>query len=174
MVSSEYSRYRKTLILLTIDAILFIISGLIADWIVFSSFPSKSFIVIGLSSLVLLQTLYFSKFYHIRVSESSIDLINRSFISFFPLLFTGVVASLIFKGYNPRWIPFFIVYFGFSFLFIMGVRFFYRNLQSQKSFKLSSQYPPISIGFSVSRDILFFSDPDSCNGIAENIPHFSQ
>lgn len=73
MVSSEYSRYRKILILLTIDAILFIISGLIADWIVFSSFPSKSFIVIGLSSLVLLQTLYFSKFYHIRVSESSIE-----------------------------------------------------------------------------------------------------
>ncbi|MDY0288991.1 MAG: nucleoside-diphosphate sugar epimerase/dehydratase [Sphaerochaeta sp.] len=84
--------------------------------------------VVALNTLALTLTLLAIKFYRIRVSESSLDLLNRGLPGFALPFVIGILIFVRFDGISSLWIPFLCVSDGFAFLFMMGLRYLYRNI----------------------------------------------
>ncbi|HKM06174.1 MAG TPA: polysaccharide biosynthesis protein, partial [Sphaerochaeta sp.] len=127
MTSIATKRIRRMLILLCFDALCLIGSGFFAAWVVFRTIPAMFYSVVALNTLVLLLFLLVVRFYRIRISESSLDLLNRGFAGFFLPFMVAVLIFARFDSLSSLWIPFLFVFYGFSFLFMMGLRFSYRT-----------------------------------------------
>ncbi len=127
MASLATKRIRRTVILLCFDALWVIASGFFAAWVVFRTIPPMFFSVVALNTFALLLVLLAVKFYRIRVSESSLDLLNRGLAGFAMPFVVGIMIFARFDGFSSPWIPFLCVSDGFSFLFMMGLRYVYRN-----------------------------------------------
>ena len=128
MVSIAAKRIRRIVILLCFDAVWLIASGFFAAWVVFRTIPPMFYSVVALNTLALTLTLLAIKFYRIRVSESSLDLLNRGLPGFALPFVIGILIFVRFDGISSLWIPFLCVSDGFAFLFMMGLRYLYRNI----------------------------------------------
>lgn len=122
------NRIVKNLLLLTFDALCMVLASFLAVWIVFRSIPPKFFTILILNTLSILFTLSLAKFYKIRISESSLDLLNRGILGFIMPFIIGQMIFVRFDTFSSLWIPYLFVVDGFSFLFIMGLRYLYRNV----------------------------------------------
>ena len=130
MASIATKRIRRTFILLCFDALWVVASGFFAAWVVFRAIPPMFYSVVALNTIALLLSLVMVKFYRIRISESSLDLLNRGLAGFFlPFVVGGLIFSR-FVSFSSLWIPFLCVTDGFSFLLLMGLRYIYRNILS--------------------------------------------
>jgi len=128
VVSIAAKRIRRIVILLCFDAVWLIASGFFAAWVVFRTIPPMFYSVVALNTLALTLTLLAIKFYRIRVSESSLDLLNRGLPGFALPFVIGILIFVRFDGISSLWIPFLCVSDGFAFLFMMGLRYLYRNI----------------------------------------------
>ncbi len=110
------------------DGLWVIASGFFAAWVVFRTIPPAFYSVVALNTIALVLTLLALKFYKIRISESSLDLLNRGLPGFALPFVVGVLIFARFAGFSSPWIPFLSVFDGFAFLCMMGLRYIYRNI----------------------------------------------
>ncbi|MBI9096757.1 MAG: polysaccharide biosynthesis protein [Sphaerochaeta sp.] len=127
MASLATKRIRRTVFLLCFDALWVIASGFFAAWVVFRTIPPSFYSVVALNTIALLLSLLVVKFYRIRISESSLDLLNRGLVGFVLPFVVGILIFTRFDSFSSLWIPFLCVSDGFAFLFLMALRYAYRN-----------------------------------------------
>jgi len=82
------------------------------------------------ASMILLLSLSMTRFYYIRVSEGSLDLVNRAVAGFLLPALVSVLLPLFLQGIHSLWIPYFVVFWGSSFLTMLGIRFAYRSFRN--------------------------------------------
>lgn len=127
MARLSTKRIRRLVVLLCFDAVWVIASGFFAAWVVFRAIPPSFYSVVAINTISLLVVLKLVRFYAIRISESSLDLLNRGLPGFALPLVVGVLIFARFDSFASLWIPFLCVADGFSFLFLMGLRYLYRS-----------------------------------------------
>jgi FlaA1/EpsC-like NDP-sugar epimerase len=113
---------------MVVDAVLLLASSFLAAWVVFGSFPYAFDSVIYLNIIAIIVVLFAVRFYRIRISESSLDLLSRGLAGFVPVFILGSGIIGFYLGFATSWIPYLIVADGFGFLFVMGVRIWYRSM----------------------------------------------
>lgn len=141
MASVSKKRIGRILILLCLDGFLLIGSGFFAAWVIFRTIPPMFFSVVAINTLALLLSLLGVKFYRIRISEGSLDLLNRGLPGFAIPFLVGLLIFVRFLGVSSLWIPFICVSDGFAFLFLMGYRYLYRTFGNLKSRYTSNGKP---------------------------------
>ncbi|MDT4763357.1 nucleoside-diphosphate sugar epimerase/dehydratase [Sphaerochaeta sp. PS] len=127
MARLSTKRIRRLVVLLCFDAVWVIASGFFAAWVVFRTIPPSFYSVVAINTISLLVVLKLVRFYAIRISESSLDLLNRGLPGFALPLVVGVLIFARFDSFASLWIPFLCVADGFAFLFLMGLRYLYRS-----------------------------------------------
>ncbi len=115
---------------MAIDAVLLILCSMVSMWIVYAAYDATVVLFTVIASLILLLSLSLTRFYLIRVSEGSLDLVNRAFAGFLLPSLVSILIPVFLEGYHSSWIPYFVVFWGSSFLCILGVRFAYRSFRT--------------------------------------------
>ncbi len=135
------SRYIRWALLMIMDALLLLISGFCASWVVFQAFPFQfdSFIYFNILATVLV--LFAVRFYHIRISESSLDLIGRSLAAFLPVAVVGIVVAGFYLGFTSKMIPFMVTSDIFGYMAVLGVRVLFRSALIYKNKQNSAGLP---------------------------------
>lgn len=123
------NRIQRKIFLIFTDVVLLAVSCLIASWIALRAFEPVVVPVTSLVALALILSLSLVRFYDIRISEGSLDLVHRGLAGFAPTSLVVLLAALILEDVYTLWIPYFFVFFGCSFLLMMGSRFFYRSIR---------------------------------------------
>ena len=103
---------------------------MVSMWIVYAAYDATVVLFTVIASLILLLSLSLTRFYLIRVSEGSLDLVNRAFTGFLLPSLVSILIPVFLEGYHSSWIPYFVVFWGSSFLCILGVRFAYRSFRT--------------------------------------------
>ena len=130
MAGSVRNRIQRQLLLMAIDAVLLILCSMVSMWIVYAAYDATVVLFTVIASLILLLSLSLTRFYLIRVSEGSLDLVNRAFTGFLLPSLVSILIPVFLEGYHSSWIPYFVVFWGSSFLCILGVRFAYRSFRT--------------------------------------------
>jgi FlaA1/EpsC-like NDP-sugar epimerase len=115
---------------MAVDAVLLILCSMVSMWIVYAAYDATVVLFTVIASLILLLSLSLTRFYLIRVSEGSLDLVNRAFTGFLLPSLVSILIPVFLEGYHSSWIPYFVVFWGSSFLCILGVRFAYRSFRT--------------------------------------------
>jgi FlaA1/EpsC-like NDP-sugar epimerase len=115
---------------MAVDAVLLILCSMVSMWIVYAAYDATVVLFTVIASLILLLSLSLTRFYLIRVSEGSLDLVNRAFTGFLLPSLVSILVPVFLEGYHSSWIPYFVVFWGSSFLCILGVRFAYRSFRT--------------------------------------------
>ena len=115
---------------MAVDAVLLILCSMVSMWIVYAAYDATVVLFTVIASLILLLSLSLTRFYLIRVSEGSLDLVNRAFAGFLLPSLVSILIPVFLEGYHSSWIPYFVVFWGSSFLCILGVRFAYRSFRT--------------------------------------------
>ena len=128
-------------LLILADISLLLLASLLASWVVFDALSPlfRSYALTNIIAIVLV--LFAARFYHIRISESSLDLLNRALAGFLPVFFIGLLLCLLDSGFSSDWIPFLIVADGFGFLFVSGLRVLYRGMLNYRNKQDSANLP---------------------------------
>ncbi|MGB4407234.1 MAG: nucleoside-diphosphate sugar epimerase/dehydratase [Sphaerochaeta sp.] len=132
MASLATKRIRRTVFLLCFDALWILAGGFFAAWAVFRTIPPSFYSVVALNIIALLLSLLGVKFYRIRISESSLDILNRGLVGFVLPFVIGILIFTRFDSFSSLWIPFLCVCDGFSFLFLMAFRYIYRYVHTYR------------------------------------------
>ena len=132
MASLATKRIRRTVFLLCFDALGILAGGFFAAWVVFRTIPPSFYSVVALNIIALLLSLLGVKFYRIRISESSLDILNRGLVGFVLPFVIGILIFTRFDSFSSLWIPFLCVFDGFSFLFLMAFRYIYRYVHTYR------------------------------------------
>ena len=117
---------KKTLTLSTIDFITMTIMGLVSHWTIYNTVrDADTPFLLGIP-VVFIVVLILSRFYRIRIANSSVELVRKALNSMFPVavVLFFLVGEL--KGFTSREIRWTTVYCGFSFLAVVGSRAFWR------------------------------------------------
>ena len=130
MAGSVRNRIQRQLFLMAVDAVLLILCSMVSMWIVYAAYDATVVLFTVIASLILLLSLSLTRFYLIRVSEGSLDLVNRAFTGFLLPSLVSILIPVFLEGYHSSWIPYFVVFWGSSFLCILGVRFAYRSFRT--------------------------------------------
>ncbi len=130
MAGSVRNRIQRQLLLMAVDAVLLILCSMVSMWIVYAAYDATVVLFTVIASLILLLSLSLTRFYLIRVSEGSLDLVNRAFTGFLLPSLVSILIPVFLEGYHSSWIPYFVVFWGSSFLCILGVRFAYRSFRT--------------------------------------------
>ena len=130
MAGSVRNRIQRQLLLMAVDAVLLILCSMVSMWIVYAAYDATVVLFTVIASLILLLSLSLTRFYLIRVSEGSLDLVNRAFAGFLLPSLVSILIPVFLEGYHSSWIPYFVVFWGSSFLCILGVRFAYRSFRT--------------------------------------------
>ena len=130
MAGSVRNRIQRQLFLMAVDAVLLILCSMVSMWIVYAAYDATVVLFTVIASLILLLSLSLTRFYLIRVSEGSLDLVNRAFAGFLLPSLVSILIPVFLEGYHSSWIPYFVVFWGSSFLCILGVRFAYRSFRT--------------------------------------------
>lgn len=85
------SRYLRWVVLMTMDAVLLLLAGFLASWVVFQTLPFNFDSLIYFNILATIFLLFAVRFYHIRISESSLDLLGRGLTAFIPVTILGIL-----------------------------------------------------------------------------------
>ncbi|WP_245523793.1 polysaccharide biosynthesis protein [Sphaerochaeta globosa] len=115
---------------MAIDAILLCICAALSLWIVYATYDATVVMFTLFASMILLLSLSMTRFYYIRVSEGSLDLVNRAVAGFLLPALVSVLLPLFLQGIHSLWIPYFVVFWGSSFLTMLGIRFAYRSFRN--------------------------------------------
>lgn len=124
----KITRGKKLFILLFCDAFVFIFAGLFSSFIVFGNIRNINFYVFVPYICAQIIVLILSKYYRLRISDGSLDLVFKSVTS---LLFVFICAFLIigFKlGFSSHYVRWSIIYTVFAFCGTMGIRYVYQVL----------------------------------------------
>ena len=120
-------------VLVLIDFLLLLLASFLASWVVFCSliplFHSYALVNIVAIQLVLIAV----RFYRIRVSESSLDVLNRSLAGFVPVFVISVLLCFLDDGFQNPWIPYLIVADGYGFLLVAGSRVAFRSFLNYRN-----------------------------------------
>jgi len=130
VAGSVRNRIQRQLLLMAVDAVLLILCSMVSMWIVYAAYDATVVLFTVIASLILLLSLSLTRFYLIRVSEGSLDLVNRAFTGFLLPSLVSILIPVFLEGYHSSWIPYFVVFWGSSFLCILGVRFAYRSFRT--------------------------------------------
>jgi len=125
----EVLRYQvvKRIGLVIVDILLLAAAILLAVWTVFDTraVPHFNFVaVVNISGIVIILTAV--RFYNIRISESSLDVLGRGLAAFVPAFLIAALLLGSYFGFRSQWIPFLIVADGFGYMFVMFSRISYR------------------------------------------------
>ena len=134
-------RLLRRMILVVIDAILLAGTHLIASWVVFRSIPALFDTIVYINIIGLLILLSAVKFYRIRISESSLDVLYRAITAFGPAFALAVVTLGSYLGFSNPWISFLLVADGFGFTLLMGARVSYRSILSYRNKHYNTNLP---------------------------------
>ena len=124
----KITRGEKLFILLFCDTFVFICAGLFSNFIVFGNIQDIDYSIFVPYLCAQIIILFFSKYYRLRISDGSLDLVFKSVTS---LLFVFICASLIigFKlGFSSHYLRWSIIYTVFAFCGTMGIRYVYQVL----------------------------------------------
>jgi FlaA1/EpsC-like NDP-sugar epimerase len=128
-------------VLVLIDFLLLLLASFLASWVVFCSliplFHSYALVNIVAIQLVLIAV----RFYRIRVSESSLDVLNRSLAGFVPVFVISVLLCFLDDGFQNPWIPYLIVADGYGFLLVAGSRVAFRSFLNYRNKQESNNLP---------------------------------
>jgi FlaA1/EpsC-like NDP-sugar epimerase len=127
--------------LMVIDAFLLVFCGLLASWIVLQSLPALVTRVVLVNGLSMILLLHVVRFYKIRISESSLDLLSRGLMGFVPVFAIGVLLVALLDSFTSLWLPFLIVMDWSAFLCMMGIRVVYRSYLNRKNMLHSNGFP---------------------------------
>jgi FlaA1/EpsC-like NDP-sugar epimerase len=127
--------------LVVIDIVLLAITHLVASWVVFRSIPSLFDTIVNINIIGLIILLTVVKFYRIRISESSLDVMYRAFSAFAPAFALAVITLGSYLGYTSPWISFILVADGFGFTLLMGARVSYRSVLSYRNKHYNTNLP---------------------------------
>ncbi|MFA5448010.1 MAG: polysaccharide biosynthesis protein, partial [Sphaerochaeta sp.] len=132
----------KRIGLIIADFLLLTVASFIASWAVFGSTPH--YLLDTISRLNILGTIFILiavRFYRIRISESSLDVLSRGLTAFVP---SYVLSSLVigsYLGFRSQWIPYLVVAHSLGFMAVLFSRLSYRMLLSYRSRQESSNLP---------------------------------
>ncbi|AEV29471.1 putative nucleoside-diphosphate sugar epimerase [Sphaerochaeta pleomorpha str. Grapes] len=126
-------RRMRQVSLMAIDAFLLVFCGFLSSWIVLHAMPELLYRVVLANGVSVLLLLFVVRFYKIRVSESSLDLLSRGLLGFVPVFVLGILLVALLDSFSSIWIPFLIVMDWSSFLCIMGIRVVYRSFLNRKN-----------------------------------------
>ena len=141
MAGSVRNRIQRQLFLMAVDAVLLILCSMVSMWIVYAAYDATVVLFSVIASLILLLSLSLTRFYLIRVSEGSLDLVNRAFAGFLLPSLVSILVPVFLEGYHSSWIPYFVVFWGSSFLCILGVRFAYRSFRTYSTKQTHNNNP---------------------------------
>ena len=130
MGSSVRNRIQRQLLLMVVDAVLLCICAILSMWIVYATYDATVMLFTLLTSMILLLSLSLTRFYYIRVSEGSLDLVNRAVAGFLLPALVSILVPIFLESIHSLWIPYFVVFWGSSFLTMMGIRFAYRSFRT--------------------------------------------
>ncbi len=128
--------------LIITDFLLLSAASFIASWVVFGNTPH--YLLDTISRLNILGTIFILvavRFYRIRISESSLDVLSRGLTAFVP---SYVLSSLVigsYLGFRSQWIPYLVVTHSLGFMAVLSSRLSYRILLSYRSRQDSSNLP---------------------------------
>lgn len=132
----------KRISLIIIDALLIIFASLIAYWAVFYPRTLPLFVtIVRLNTLALIIILIAVRFYRIRISESSLDVLVRALSGFLPAFFLATLVIGAGFGFRSSWLPFLVIADGFGFMLVSFSRLSYRMLLSFRSRQDASVLP---------------------------------
>ncbi|MGD9927955.1 MAG: polysaccharide biosynthesis protein [Sphaerochaeta sp.] len=135
------SRYIRWVVLMAMDAFFLFAAGLLASWVVFQTLPFNFDSLLYFNILATILLLFAVRFYHIRISESSLDLLGRGLTAFIPVTILGILLIGFYLGFRSDWIPFIVSTDIFGFLLVMGFRVFYRSVLVFKNKQSNNQHP---------------------------------
>nr|WP_321305869.1 nucleoside-diphosphate sugar epimerase/dehydratase [uncultured Sphaerochaeta sp.] len=135
------SRYIRWVVLMAMDALFLFVAGLLASWVVFQTLPFNFDSILYFNIFATILLLFTVRFYHIRISESSLDLLGRGLTAFIPVTILGVLLIGFYLGFQSDWIPFIVSADIFGFLMVMGFRVFYRSVLVFKNKQSNNQHP---------------------------------
>ncbi|WP_320128751.1 nucleoside-diphosphate sugar epimerase/dehydratase [uncultured Sphaerochaeta sp.] len=133
-------RIRQAL-LMVFDALILFACGLLSSWIVLHSLSDPFLKIVLANGFSMLLVLFAVRFYRIRISESSLDLLSRGLLGFVPVCIIGIFLVAIFYSFASVWIPFLLVMDGSAFLFMMGSRVAYRTFLYRRNMHWSHGLP---------------------------------
>jgi FlaA1/EpsC-like NDP-sugar epimerase len=123
------------------DALLLALCGMLASWIVFHTNPVLFSRIVFINGVSLLLLLFVVRFYQIRISESSLDLLSRGLLGFVPVFALGILVAFALDSFSSPWVPFLMVMDWSAFLCMMGIRIAYRSLLYRKNAIHSLELP---------------------------------
>ncbi len=125
----EGLRYQviKRVGLVAVDILLLAAAILLATWTVFDTRAVPHFNVVALANILgIVLILTAVRFYHIRISESSLDVLGKGLAAFIPAFLIAALLLGAYFGFRSQWIPFLVVADGFGYMFVMFSRLSYR------------------------------------------------
>ena len=131
----------RQVVLMVIDAVLLVFCGFLSSWVALPSVPALLQRVVLVNGVSVLLLLYLVRFYKIRVSESSLDLLTRGLLGFVPVFALGLLLVALLDSFSSIWIPFLFVMDWSAFLCIMGIRVVYRSFLNRKNIIHASGLP---------------------------------
>ncbi len=133
---SEVLRFQlfKRAVLIILDVILLLLASAVGAWAVFAfHVPILYHTIARLNIIAIIVLLIVVRFYRIRISESSLDLLSRVLTGFVPVFFLSALVLGSYLGFRSPWIPYLIVTDAFGFMMILFSRISYRMLLSYRN-----------------------------------------
>ncbi|HPZ15915.1 MAG TPA: nucleoside-diphosphate sugar epimerase/dehydratase [Sphaerochaeta sp.] len=141
---SEVLRFQlfKRLVLIILDVILLLLASAIGAWAVFAlHVPALYPTIARLNIIAIIVILIVVRFYRIRISESSLDLLSRVLAGFVPVFFLSALVLGSYLGFRSPWIPYLVVTDAFGFMMILFSRISYRMLLSYRNRQDATNLP---------------------------------
>ncbi|HQB91468.1 MAG TPA: nucleoside-diphosphate sugar epimerase/dehydratase, partial [Sphaerochaeta sp.] len=135
-------QFFKRIGLVIVDVLLLLLSSTIGAWAVFGQTVVPLLPAITrLNILAIITILMAVRFYRIRISESSLDVLSRGLTGFVPVFLMATLILGSYLGFRSKWIPFLVITDGFGFMLIMFSRLSWRLLLSFRSRQDATNLP---------------------------------
>jgi len=135
-------QFFKRIGLVIVDVLLLLLSSTIGAWAVFGQTVVPLLPAITrLNILAIITILMAVRFYRIRISESSLDVLSRGLTGFVPVFLMATLILGSYLGFRSQWIPFLVITDGFGFMLIMFSRLSWRLLLSFRSRQDAANLP---------------------------------
>ncbi|MCK9547379.1 MAG: polysaccharide biosynthesis protein, partial [Sphaerochaeta sp.] len=135
-------QFFKRIGLIAVDVLLLLLASAVGAWTVFGlAAPSILPTITYLNIVAIIIILLAVRFYRIRISESSLDVLSRGMTGFVPVFFMASLILGAYLGFRSRWIPYLVITDAFGFMLVMFSRLSWRILLSYRSRQDSAHLP---------------------------------
>ena len=127
--------------LMCLDSFILFLSGLLSEWIVFSSVSALWTEVVFANAIAIICILYVCGFYKVPVHQNSLALMHREFIGFVLASAIGILLFSLKTSFLGKGLSFFLIMDWSAFFYMLGIRIVYFILHQKDYQSLSLEYP---------------------------------